>query len=260
MWFISSLGPWNETKRRTKSGHRAPFVWLRCFCCFAQWFRQKFTPAVRKDFSSKSLELKKKRKSSFEWTFSVISNKTWKCIFFLLLYLSPREHFVQLVLILVFSRVSDYRPCHTRQFVLATCNAIFAEKNIAGCSWDIRCTQLVLRPAISLYFTPAEYLKMSAAFWLCRIVIGSFSKNCETSCSGGVTRCNLSRSIAKSRSCFYFLCNLERNFSLRTSCKHGALYEEVFLATFNATSLRWQLQGKLPRACHGLKCSVRKLL
>ena len=26
------------------------------------------------------------------------------------------------------------RPCHTRQFVLATCNAIFAEKNIAGCS------------------------------------------------------------------------------------------------------------------------------
>ena len=32
---------------------------------------------------------------------------------------------------------------------------------------------------------PPKYLKMSAAFWLCRIVIGSFSKNCETSCSGG---------------------------------------------------------------------------
>ena len=30
--------------------------------------------------------------------------------------------------------VYDLRPCHTRQFVLATCNAIFAEKNIAGCS------------------------------------------------------------------------------------------------------------------------------
>ena len=29
----------------------------------------------------------------------------------------------------------DYlRPCHTRQFVLATCDAIFAVKNIAGCS------------------------------------------------------------------------------------------------------------------------------
>ena len=40
-------------------------------------------------------------------------------------------------------------------------------------------------------------------------------KNCETSCSGGVTRCNLSRSIAKIRSCFYFLCNLQRDFSLR---------------------------------------------
>ena len=40
-------------------------------------------------------------------------------------------------------------------------------------------------------------------------------KKCETSCSEGVTRYNLSRSIAKSRSCFYFLCNLQRNFSLR---------------------------------------------
>ena len=38
-------------------------------------------------------------------------------------------------------------------------------------------------------------------------------KNCETSCSG-VTRCNLLRSIVKIRSCFYFLCNLQRNFSL----------------------------------------------
>ena len=27
MWFISSFGSWNETKRRTKSGHQAPFVW-----------------------------------------------------------------------------------------------------------------------------------------------------------------------------------------------------------------------------------------
>ena len=78
-----------------------------------------------------------------------------------------------------------------------------------------RRTQLVLWPAVRLYFTLAQYLKMSAAFCLCRIVIGSFSKNCETSCSGGVTRCNLSRSIAKSKSCFYFLCNLQRNVSLR---------------------------------------------
>ena len=66
-----------------------------------------------------------------------------------------------------------------------------------------------------IFYARREYLKMSAAFWLCRIVIGSFSKSCETSCSGGVTRCNLSRSIAKSRSCFYFLCDLQRNFSLR---------------------------------------------
>ena len=59
-----------------------------------------------------------------------------------------------------------------------------------------------------LYFSPAEYLNYFK-------LLGSFSKNCETSCSGGVTHCNLSRGIAKSRSCFYFLCNLQRNFSLR---------------------------------------------
>ena len=40
-------------------------------------------------------------------------------------------------------------------------------------------------------------------------------KTCETSCSRDITRCNLLRSIAKSRSCFYFLCNLQRNFLLR---------------------------------------------
>ena len=59
-----------------------------------------------------------------------------------------------------------------------------------------------------IIFFAAEYLNYFK-------LLGSFSKNCETSCSGGVTHCNLSRSIAKSRSCFYFLCNLQRNFSLR---------------------------------------------
>ena len=38
----------------------------------------------------------------------------------------------------------------------------FCRKNIAGCSQDVRLTQLVLRPAMRLYFTPAEYFKMSA--------------------------------------------------------------------------------------------------
>ena len=101
----------------------------------------------------------------------------------------------------------NLRPCHTRQFVLPTCNTISAKKIL-----QFQTLFTCLRPAMRLYCRTAEYLKMSAAFRLCRIVIGSFSKNCETSCSGGVTRCNLSRSIAKSRSCFYFLCNLEHNF------------------------------------------------
>ena len=45
-------------------------------------------------------------------------------------------------------------PVVRRQFVLATCNAILAEKIIAGCSSDVRRTQLSLRLAMRLYFTP----------------------------------------------------------------------------------------------------------
>ena len=66
-----------------------------------------------------------------------------------------------------------------------------------------------------IIFYARRVFKNVSGIWLRRVVIGSFSKNCETSCSGGVTRCNLSRSIVKSRSCFYFLWNLQRNFSLR---------------------------------------------
>ena len=86
----------------------------------------------------------------------------------------------------------NLRPCHTRQFVLPTCNTISAKKIL-----QFQTLFTCLRPAMRLYCRTAEYLKMSAAFRLCRIVIGSFSKNCKTSCSGGVTRCNLSRTIAK---------------------------------------------------------------
>ena len=131
------------------------------------------------------------------------------------------------------SKVCDAHPSRYSHFRLQL-----------GCQTYATC----LRPAMGLYFKPAEYLKMPAAFWLYRIVLGSFSKNCETSCSWGVTRCNFARSIAKSRSCFYFLCNLQRNFSLRDyNCKHGVSHEEVFLATCNATPLRCKLQGQLPR-------------
>ena len=98
-----------------------------------------------------------------------------------------------------------------------------------------------------IFYARRVFRNVSGILIICRIVIGSFSKNCETICSGGVTRCNLSRSIAKSRSCFYFLCNLQRNFSLRDySCKHGVSHEEVFLVTCNATPLRCKLKRKLP--------------
>ena len=96
-----------------------------------------------------------------------------------------------------------------------------------------------------LYFTPADYLKMSAGFWLCRIVIGSVSKNCETSCSGGVTRCNLSRSIAKSRSCFYFLCNLQSNFSLRDQLQTWGVTRGSFPCNLQCNAIALQVAMKI---------------
>ena len=98
-----------------------------------------------------------------------------------------------------------------------------------------------------LYFTSAQYLKMSEIFWLCRIVIGSFSKNCETSCSGGVTRCNLSVALRKVEAASTFSPTCNAIFRCETSCKHGVSHEKVFLATCNATPLRCKLQRKLPR-------------
>ena len=73
-------------------------------------------------------------------------------------------------------------------------------------------------------------------------------KDCETSCSGGITRCNLSRGVAKIEVASTF----SAIFRCETTCKHGVSHEEVFLASCNtmqcnATPLRCKLQGKLPR-------------
>ena len=217
MWFISSFGPWNETKRRTKSGHRAPFVWLRCFCCFAQWFRQKFTPAVRKDFSSKSLELKKKRKSSKIFPMDVLCyfKQNLKMYFF-----SSSLFIAQRAFRSVGSNLS-----------LQSCKWLKAMSHEAICPCNLQCNfcrkkycrlQLGYQMYATCFTTCNKFifyarrvfknvsgiLIMSYCDWI-------FLKKLRDKLQWGVARCNLSRSIAKSRSCFYFLCNLERNFSLR---------------------------------------------
>ena len=78
---------------------------------------------------------------------------------------------------------------------------------------------------------------MTAGFLLCRIVIGSFSNRLRNNFQGCLTRRNLLRIIAKNRRCFYFLCNLQRDFSLRDH-----------LQTWGVT------RGSLP--CN-LQCNVR---
>ena len=114
-----------------------------------------------------------------------------------------------------------------------------------------------------LYFTPAKYLKMSAAFWLCRIVIGSFSKKLRDKLQWG---CHMLQLVAvalrkvEAASTFSATCNTI--FCCETSCKHGVSHEEVFLATCNATPLRCKLQGILPHVTWPLvmlKVNTKKL-
>ena len=100
-----------------------------------------------------------------------------------------------------------------------------------------------------LYFTLTQYLKMSAAFWLGCIVIGSFSKKLRDKLQWGVSHaatCHVALRKVEVASTFSATCNAI--FRCETSCKHGVSHEEVFLATCNATMpLRCKLQGKLPR-------------
>ena len=57
--------------------------------------------------------------------------------------------------------------------------------------------------------------------------------------------CRVALRKVEAASTFSATCN--GIFRCKTSCKHGVLHEEVFLATCNATPLRCKLQGKLPR-------------
>ena len=89
---------------------------------------------------------------------------------------------------------------------------------------------------------------MSAVFWLCRIVIGSFSKKIARQVAVGVSHaatCRVALRTVEAASTFSATCNAI--FRCETSCKHGMSHEGVFLATCNATPLHCKLQGKLPR-------------
>ena len=57
--------------------------------------------------------------------------------------------------------------------------------------------------------------------------------------------CRVALRKVEAASTFSATCNAI--FRCETSCKHGVSHEEVFLATCNATPLRCNLQGKLPR-------------
>ena len=67
-------------------------------------------------------------------------------------------------------------------------------------------------------------------------MIGSFSKNCEKSCSGALRKVEAASTL--SATC-------KAIFRCETSCKHGVSHEEVFLATCNATPLRLQVARKI---------------
>ena len=63
---------------------------------------------------------------------------------------------------------------------------------------------------------PAKYLKMSAAFWLCRIVIGSSQKIARQVAVGMSHAATYHVALRKVEAASTFsLRNLQRNFSLR---------------------------------------------
>ena len=112
---------------------------------------------------------------------------------------------------------NSLRSCHTRQFV--------------------RRTQLVLRPAMRLYFTPAQYLKMSYCDWF---LLKKIARQVAVGVSHAAT-CRVALRKVEAASTFSATCNAI--FRCETSCKHGVSHNEVFLAM----PLRCKLQGKLPR-------------
>ena len=140
--------------------------------------------------------------------------------------------------------LSVLRPCHTtRQFVLATCNAIFAETKYCrlqlGCNllcdlqWDyILCTPSILKCQwhsgyVVLWSVPSQKIVRKVAVGV----------------SHAVT-CHVPLRKVEAASTFSATC--DKIFRHETSCKHGVSQEEVFLATCNATPLYCKLQGKLP--------------
>ena len=81
------------------------------------------------------------------------------------------------------------RPCHSRQFVFATCNAIFAENNIAGCNQDVRrtyvtcfatCNEIILNVRRE-FKNDSGILIMSYCDWfLLKQIAKQFSGVCHT--------------------------------------------------------------------------------
>ena len=87
-----------------------------------------------------------------------------------------------------------------------------------------------------------------------------WSKNCETICSGGLTRCNLSRSIAKSRSCFYFCLQLGTQFFVgRLVANMGCHMRTSSLQlAMQCNAIAWQVARKIA-ACNMVLTCVQNI-
>ena len=92
-----------------------------------------------------------------------------------------------------------------------------------------------------LYFTPAQYLKMSYCDWF---LLKKNARQVAVRVSHATT-CRVALRKVEAASTFSATCNAI--FRCETVCKHGVSHEEVFLATCNVTPLRYKLQGQLPR-------------
>ena len=105
-----------------------------------------------------------------------------------------------------------------------------------------------------LYFTPAEYLKMSAAsdyvvLWL--VPSQKIARQVAVGVSHAAT-CLVALWKVEAASTFSETCNAI--FRWETSCKHGVSHEEVFLATCNANAIALQVARKIASCDMAFSC------
>ena len=147
---------------------------------------------------------------------------------------------------LVFYHVKSYQPVAELKAMsheaICPCNlqCSFCQKNIAGCRCQTyetcfaTCNEFIFY-ARRVFRNVSGILIMSYCDWF---LLNKIARQVAVGVSH-VATCRVALRKVEAASTFSATCNAI--FRCETSCKYGVLHEEVFLATCNATPLRYKL-------------------